>query len=53
MPVTSPSAKLIRNSSPKNRVSRRYCSLPVRYQAVWKPATVNASPIVSGTNRKW
>ena len=28
-------------------------SLPVRYQAVWRPATVNASPMVSGTNRKW
>ncbi len=53
MPVTTPSPRLIRNSSPKNRVRRRYRSLPVRYQAVWRPATEKASPIVSGTNRKW
>ena len=53
MPVTTPIAKLMRNSSPKNRVSRRYSSLPVRYHAVWNPATVNARPMVSGTNRKW
>ena len=52
MPVTIPRAKLIRNSSPKNRVRRRYRSSPVRCQAVWRPATEKARPIVSGTNRK-
>ncbi len=43
----------MRKSLPKNRVRRRYCSLPLRYQAVWKPATMKASEIVSGTKRKW
>ncbi len=52
-PVTTPIAKVIRNSSPKNRVRRRYWSFPVRNHAVWNPATENARPIVSGTNRKW
>ena len=52
MPVTTPMAKLIRNSSPKNRVSRRYRSSPVRCQAVCSPATEKERPIVSGTNRK-
>ena len=53
MPVTTPIAKLIRKSLPKNLVSRSQCSLPVRTQAVSKPATIADSPIVIGTNRKW
>jgi hypothetical protein len=53
IPVTTPMAKLMRNSFPKNRVRRRYFSLPLRYQAVWKPATVKASEIVRGTKMKW
>ena len=53
MPVTTPSAKLIRKSFPKNRAMRSQRSSRVRYHAVWKPATNQASPIVTGTNRKW
>ena len=53
MPVTTPMAKLIRKSFPKNLVSWRYLTLPVRYQAVWKPATSQTVPRVRGTNRKW
>src|SRR5581483_2864827 len=53
MPVTTPRAKLTRKSLPQNRVIRRYVSLPVRYQAVCMTATRKASPIESGTNRKW
>ena len=53
MPVTTPMAKLIRNSLPQNLVARRYSSLPVRYQAVWKPATSMDRPSVIGTKRKW
>ena len=52
IPVTTPIAKLIRNSFPKNLVARRYLSLLVRYQAVWNPATRNPEPIVSGTKIK-
>ena len=51
MPVTTPSAKLIRNSLPKKRVSRSQRSSPVRCQAVWNAATNQTSPIVTGTNR--
>ncbi len=43
----------MRKSCPKNFVSRRCFSFPVRTHAVWKPATVKASEIVSGTKRKW
>ena len=53
MPVTTPIAKLIKNSFPKNLVARRYLSLLVRYQAVCKPATRKPDPIVIGTNIKW
>ncbi len=53
MPVTTPMAKLIRNSFPKNFVSVRYCSLPVQCQAVCRPATKIPRPMVKGTNRKW
>ena len=39
MPVTTPIAKLIRKSLPQNLVALRYFSLPVRTQAVCRPAT--------------
>ena len=53
MPVTTPIAKLIRNSLPKNFVRRRYSCFPVRTQAVSMPAMTAESPIVIGTNTKW
>lgn len=53
MPVTSPSAKLMRNSLPKNFASLIHCGLCVRTQAVWKTATMRDMPIVIGTKRKW
>ncbi len=53
MPVTTPSAKLMRKSFPKKRVSRSQRSSPVRYQAVCIPTRNQTSPIVTGTNRKW
>jgi hypothetical protein len=52
MPVTTPSAKLIRNSFPKNLVSLSHRSFPVRTQAVCMMATRGASPMVSGTKMK-
>jgi hypothetical protein len=53
IPVTTPIAKLIRNSFPKNFVARRYSGRPVRCHAVCSAATTTERPIVSGTNRKW
>src|SRR5262249_20654872 len=52
-PVTTPIATLITSSVPKNRVSRRYSSRSVRYHAVCSNAVKNASPIVTGTKKKW
>ena len=52
-PVTTPTATLISSSVPKKRVRRRYSSSPLRCQAVCRMATRKASPIVTGTNRKW
>ncbi len=51
-PVTTPIATLITSSVPKNLVSRRYSSRLLRYHAVCSSAVKNASPIVTGTNRK-
>ncbi len=51
--MTTPMAKLIRKSLPKNLVSRRYCSFPVRTHIVSKPAMIADMPIVIGTKRKW
>ena len=51
-PVTTPIATLITSSVPKNRVSRRYSSCLLRYQAVCSSAVRNASPIVTGTKKK-
>ena len=53
MPVTTPTAKLSSMIFPKKRVSRIHCGLRVLYQAVWKPATMPAMPMLIGTNRKW
>ena len=53
MPVTTPIAKLIRKSFPKNLVSCRYLRFPVRTQMVCRIATSIESAIVSGTKRKW
>ena len=51
-PVTTPIATLMTSSVPKNLVSLRYSSFLLRYQAVCSSAVRNASPIVTGTNRK-
>ena len=53
MPVTTPIAKLISISLPKNLVSRSHDGFFVRSQAVSIPATSAVRPIVSGTKRKW
>ncbi len=53
MPVTTPSAKLISRSLPKNLVSRSHRSFLVTTHAVCIPATSGARPIVSGTKMKW
>ena len=52
-PVTTPTATLMSSSVPKKRVTRRYSGSPLRCHAVCRTATRNASPIVTGTNRKW
>ena len=52
-PVTTPTATLIRRRVPKNLVSRLKTGLSFRYQLVWSRATRKASPMVTGTNRKW
>src|SRR5215471_5479122 len=52
-PVTTPIATLITSSVPKNLVSRRYSSFLLRYHAVCRSAVKNASPIVTGTKKKW
>ena len=53
MPVTTPTAKLRSMIFPKNRVRRIHCGSRVLYQAVWKPATMPAMPMLIGTKRKW
>ena len=52
-PVTTPTATLMTSRFPKNRVRRRYSGLSDRYHIVWRIATRNARPIVTGTNKKW
>ena len=51
-PVTTPIATLMTSRVPKNRVSRRYSSRLLRYQAVCSNAVRKASPIVTGTKKK-
>ncbi len=51
--MTTPTAMLMTSSVPKNRVSRRYSGRPLRCQEVCSNAVRKASPIVTGTNRKW
>ena len=53
IPVTTPIAKLIRKSLPKNLVARSQRSSPVRTHIVCMIATSGPSPIVIGTKRKW
>ena len=53
IPVATPIAKLIRNSFPKNFVSRYHPVFPVTTQAVCIAAMSGARPIVSGTKMKW
>lgn len=53
MPVATPIAKLIRNSLPKNRVSRYHAGLSVITHAVCIAARMGARPMVSGTKMKW
>ena len=53
MPVTTPMAKLIRNSFPQNLVARRYFGSRERTHLVSRIATTRARPMVSGTKRKW
>ena len=43
----------MRNSFPKNFVSRRYSGFRVRSHWVWNTATISDMPIVIGTNKKW
>src|SRR5215471_21461007 len=52
-PVTTPIATLITSRVPKNRVSRRYSGFFLKYQAVCRSAVRTASPIVTGTKKKW
>ncbi len=53
MPVATPRAKLIRNSLPKNFVSRYQAGLSVITHTVCMTAISGASPMVSGTKMKW
>ena len=52
-PVTTPMATLISSRVPKKRVSRFWSGSPERYHSVCRMATRNASPMVTGTKRKW
>jgi len=45
-------AKLIRNRTPKNRLSRSQVSSFLTYASTCITATSRASPMVSGTKRK-
>ena len=53
MPVTTPTAKLIRKSLPKNFVSRSQTGSFLISQVVCRHATSSDNPIVSGTKMKW
>ncbi|CPU31420.1 Uncharacterised protein [Mycobacteroides abscessus] len=53
IPVATPNAKLMRNSLPKNLVSRYHELFPVTTQAVCMMAIKGASPMVNGTKMKW
>ena len=53
IPVATPIAKLIRNSLPKNRVSRYHAGLSVISHTVCMTAISGARPMVSGTKMKW
>ena len=53
MPVTTPRAKLIRNSLPRNLLIRSHSGSFLTSHRVSVSATSALSPMVSGTNRKW
>jgi len=53
MPVTTPRAKLMRNSLPQNRVMRFHVSSPVLFHRVCMIAMITLRPSVSGTKMKW
>src|SRR5690606_20568713 len=53
MPVPTPSAKLMPNSTPQYIVIRRQISRPVITYTLSMIASRNDSPSVSGTKRKW
>jgi len=53
MPVTTPTAKQIRNGLLQNFTIFRYFGLPVRYQAVCITARNRANEIDTGTKKKW
>src|SRR3984893_7344626 len=53
IPVATPSAKLIRNSFPKNLVSRYHATLSVTTHTVCMTAINGARPMVRGTKMKW
>ena len=52
-PVTTPTATLMTSRVPKNRVRRRYPGSLLRCQLVCSRAVRKASPIVTGTKKKW
>ena len=53
MPVTTPTAKQIRNGLLQNFTILRYFGLPVRYHAVCMMARYRARLIDTGTKKKW
>src|SRR6478609_10483888 len=53
MPVTTPTAKQIRNGLLQNLTIFRYFGFPVRYQAVCISARKSAIPMDTGTKKKW
>ena len=52
-PVTTPTLMLISIKVPKKRVSRRNSTFPDRCHLVCSTATRMASPMVTGTKKKW
>ena len=53
IPVTMPTAMLIRKIRPKKRLSRSQVTSLLRYACVCITATSKLSPIVMGTKKKW
>ena len=53
IPVTTPTARLMRKIRPKKRLSRSHVSSFRTSARVCMTATRNASPMVMGTKKKW